>query len=216
MMRPRLLRVALFVSFCTAFVSVSVGQTSILTTPMRLAATQDALIDSAWPATNFASWTTASGEAVLTLDGTKIALLQWDFQNLANRLITGDGTLEIYTHSTLHLSTSGAAAPLIRVRTINPAASWTEATVTYTSFVDVGDLDSVLSQSPVGEATPTRNRLTRTVLSIPEAALLSLQDGSAAGLALQLTGPMALSLFSREAYAGLYAARLAFNVRSTP
>lgn len=214
MLRLRLVRVALLVGLCIAPVSASFGQISALTTPMRLSATQDALIDSAWPSVNFANWSVSSGEPVLTLAGTQTALLQWNFQEVADYIITGDGTLEIYTHSTIHLSVSEAMLPVVRARAISNTASWAEATVTYTSFVGGGDLDSVLSESSVGEATPTRHRLARTVVSIPEATLLSLQDGSAAGLALEVSGPISLSVFSREAYGGLYAARLTFNVRS--
>lgn len=190
------------------------AQVSALVIPERLAATGDAIIDAAAPSINFAGWSTPSGEPLLTTNATKTVLLNWTFTLPDTTAIVGDGTLEVYTHSLLRLPNYPSGSGLIRVFEIQANMPWADSTVTYSSFTASPDLVEAGVLTPVATSDVVPSSRVRTTIAIPEAVLLRLRTGQSSGLALQAVGPISISLYSRKAYAGLYAARLAFSVQN--
>lgn len=179
-----------------------------LATPVRLSAIADALIDEASPSSNFSDWSTTRGEPLLSLDATKTVLLRWDFSQVDTSGIVGTGHLEVYTYSLFGLPDNSG---LLQIFEIQPSApAWTDSTITYTSFA----AETPLRQSLVliTRSEIAQESLVRTIVPIPNDVLVRLQTGQSQGLALQAQGPVLPSFYSRRAYGGLYAARLAFTI----
>ncbi len=177
---------------------------------------QAATIDAQFPDQNFSGWSAGGGTEgarLLTLGGTRIVLLRWDFGELAGKKAAGSGLLELTTWALEALAPKPKDFGEARVAEIlggDPA--WERDSVTWSGFFRGGAQDEVLNPQMIidGEVRPGRGEKTYFTISRP--ALQRLLDGRARGLAVRPLGAIQASFPVREAAGGRGAVRLLFNL----
>lgn len=181
-----------------------------------LPAARDATVDIGFPQMNFESWSIRDGAGttrMLSVGGTQLAVLRWDFKDLAGKKASGAGLLELTTQAV-----EGPAAKLkdsgeIRiVEILGGDAAWDRKTVTWMSFLQGRESDDVLNSQMIidGEARPGRGEKTYFTISRP--VLQRLIDGRTLGLAVRPLGAIHASFFARDDAVGLSGARLLFDL----
>lgn len=179
-------------------------------------AAQAATVDAQFPDLNFSGWS-ARGEAqdprLLTMGGTRIVLLRWDFGRLAGKKAAGSGLLELTTWALEALVPNPkdfGEARVVEILGGDPA--WTRDSVTWNGFFRGGVHEDVLNPQMIidGEVSPVRGGKTYFTISRP--ALQRLLDGRALGLAVRPLGAIQASFPVREADGDGCAVRLLFDL----
>jgi hypothetical protein len=177
----------------------------------------DVTVDLREPGVNLNDWTAkdpGGRAAVISADGTRIALLRWDFGPLAGRKAAGPGLLELVTRSVEVPARELPDFGLLRVvEVLGGQAGWDERTATWDSLAKGQAVDEVLDPQMIIDWPVTPGDGAKTWLTIPVPVLQRLLDGRTRGLALTPLGAINASFYAREEKGGAFAARLRFNLR---
>jgi hypothetical protein len=174
-------------------------------------------VDLANPGVSLNDWLIHDGAgraAVVSVGGTRLALLRWDLHEYRGKTAAGPGLLELTTRA---LELSADARPdfgLLRVVEIlagDPA--WDEKTATWTGLSRGGPPDAVLNEQMIIDWPVTAGDGGKTWLTIPVPVLQRLLDGRTLGIALTPLGAMNATFYAREDGGGRAAARLRFNLK---
>jgi hypothetical protein len=176
----------------------------------------DLTVDMAEPGVNLDDWavTDAGGAArVISVGGTRLALLRWDLSAFAGRTVVGPGLLELTTR-TLELSrTERPDFGLLRVvETIGGEPAWDERTATWTGICRGAPRDLVLDPQMIIDWPVSAGDGGKTYLTIPRVVLQRLVDGKTRGIGLIPLGSIGASFYAREERGGTMAARLLLNL----
>jgi len=177
----------------------------------------DLTVDLAEPEVNLDDWrvTDPGGTArVLSVGGSRLALLRWDFGPLAGKRVAGPGLLELATRS---LALSAEERPdfgqLRVVETIGGEPGWDERAAAWTEISRGAPRELVLDPQPIIDWPVTAGDGGRTYLTIPVPVLQRLLDGKALGIALTPLGSIDAAFYAREEAGGTRAARLLFSLQ---
>ncbi len=177
----------------------------------------DMTVDLAEPGINLNDWTItdAGGKAsVVSAGGTRLALLRWDFGQVAGRKVSGPGLLELTTRA---LALSAKDRPdfgqLRVVEILGGEPAWDERTATWTELSKGAARDTVLNPQMIIDWPVTAKDGGKTHLTIPVPVLQRLIDGKTLGIALTPLGAIEASFYAREERAGAVAARLLFDIK---
>ena len=180
----------------------------------------DLTVDLAEPGVNLDDWgiADAGGAArIVSVGGTRLTLLRWDFGAFAGRKVAGPGLLELTTRA---LELSGTERPdfgLLRVvETIGGEPAWDERTATWTGICRGAPRDLVLDPQMIIDWPVMAGDGGKTCLTIPQAVLQRLVDGKALGIGLIPLGSIEASFYAHEERGGAMAARLLFNIQKRP
>ncbi len=175
----------------------------------------DLTLDLAEPGVNLDDWTItdAGGTArVVSVGGTRIALLRWDFAGYAGRRVAGPGLLELTTRALGQPRTERPDFALLRVvETIGGEPAWDERTATWAGISGGRPRDLLLDPQMIIDWPVTAGDGGKTWLTVPPVVLQRLLDGKALGIALTPLGPLDASFYAREDRDGRAAARLHLN-----
>jgi len=175
-----------------------------------LPALEEAVVDSAFPEVNFKDWSALeeSGPVrTLSVGGTQLTILRWDFGESAGKTAAGPGLLELTAQSVEALAEKLKDFGEIRVvEILGGDGAWKRETVTWAGFCKGGDPYDVLNSQMIidGEVRPERGEKTYFTISRP--VLQRLLDGRTHGLALRSLGAIQASFFA--------GARLLFNLEN--
>jgi len=177
----------------------------------------DLTVDLDEPEVNLNDWQAADagGTArVLSVGGSRVALLRWDFGRLAGRKAAGPGLLELTTRS-LALSTEERPdfGQLRVVETLGGEPGWDEKKAVWTEITRGARRELVLDPQPIIDWPVTAGDGGKTCLTIPVPVLQRLLDGKALGIALTPLGSIEVAFYAREEAGGRKAARLLFNLQ---
>jgi hypothetical protein len=177
----------------------------------------DMTVDLGEPEVNLNNWTIRDGggeAAVVSVGGTRLALLRWDFGRLAGKKIAGPGLLELTTRA-LELPTDERPDfGLLRVvEILGGEPGWDERTATWTGLSGGAPRDLVLNPQMIIDWPVTAGDGGKTYLTIPLPVLQRLIDGRTLGIALTPLGAINASFYAREARGGMGAARLRFDLK---
>lgn len=159
-----------------------------------LPAAQDAMIDSAWPDTNFASWSDG-GAPLLSVSGTQMILLRWDFSAFAGKTPKGWGLLALTAERVARTRSDRERFGTVRVVEITGGdPDWTRATVTRTRFLAGRSASTVLNHQRIADAVPEAGG--RMLVKLSPAVLARLMSGRTKGLALYAEGAVTAAFAS--------------------
>jgi hypothetical protein len=182
-----------------------------------LPAAADLTVDLGEPGVNLNDWTVtdAGGKAAaISIGGTRLAMLRWDFRALAGRTVAGPGLLELTTRTLARSATDRPDFALLRVvETIGGEAGWDERAATWTEISRGAPREQVVNPQMIIDWPVTPGDGGKTYLTIPPVVLQRLIDGKTLGVALTPLGSIDASFYSREERGGSLAARLLFNVQ---
>jgi hypothetical protein len=177
----------------------------------------DLTVDLAEPGVNLDDWAISDGGGtarVVSVGGTRIALLRWDFSAYAGRRIAGPGLLELTTRALGLSRTEHPDFGLLRVvETIGGEPVWDERAATWTGISRGAPRDLILDPQMIIDWPVTAGDGGKTYLTIPPVILQRLVDGRALGIALTPLGSIEASFYAREARGGREAARLLFSLK---
>ena len=109
----------------------------------------DAMIDMEYPDMNFASWQIHDDveTPLLSVSGTQIVLLKWDFSDFLDKKVVKSGLLELSTHSLQRASEYQKDFGMVRVvEILNGNANWDQEKVTFESFCEGKPLERVVNK----------------------------------------------------------------------
>ncbi len=182
----------------------------------KISVAQDSMIDRQYPEMNFNDWTAKDAgkpAVLLTVSGTQVVIMRWDFSAFAGKKVTGSGLLELVTYSVERPAAEIKDFGQVRVvEILGGDPEWKEATVTAESFCRGKPLDDVLNTQMIIDSEVSPVRSARTLITISQPVLQRLFDGKTLGLAIQPLGAVVASFFAQENGGGKFAARLLFNV----
>jgi hypothetical protein len=174
-------------------------------------------VDLAEPGVNLNGWTItdAGGRAsVVSTGGTRIALLRWDFGQVAGRKAAGPGLLELTTRALGTTTDERTDFGLLRlVEVLGGEPAWDERSATWAGLSLGAPRDLVINPQMIIDWPVTAGDGGKTYLTIPVPVLQRLLDGRTFGLALTPLGSIEASFYAREDRAGANAARLRFNLK---
>jgi hypothetical protein len=176
----------------------------------------DVTVDLDNPEVNLNNWTINDGAgkaAVISVGGTRLALLRWDLRAFAGRRVASAGLLELTTRAVERSSDKRPDFGLLRVvEIIGGDPAWDEKTVTWTGLSAGAPLDRVLNTQMIIDWPVAEGNGGKTYLTIPVPVLQRLIDGRTLGIALTSLGAIDASFYAREDRGGKAAARLRFNL----
>lgn len=180
-------------------------------------AAADLTVDLAEPGVNLNDWTvTDSGgkASVVSVGGTRLALLRWDLSRFSGLTIAGPGLLELTTRS---LGRPAADHPdfaeLRVVEILGGEPGWDERTATWTGISRGAPRELILNPQMIIDWPVTAGDGAKTYLTIPPVVLQRLVDGKTLGIAVTPLGSIEASFYAREEAGGAKAARLLFSVK---
>lgn len=180
-------------------------------------AAADLTVDLAEPGVNLNDWTvTDSGgkASVVSVGGTRLALLRWDLSRFSGLTIAGPGLLELTTRS---LGRPAADHPdfaeLRVVEILGGEPGWDERTATWTGISRGAPRELILNPQMIIDWPVTAGDGAKTYLTIPPVVLQRLVDGKTLGIAVTPLGSIEASFYSREERGGSLSARLLFSVK---
>jgi len=184
---------------------------------LALPAAADLTVDLGEPGVNLNDWTVtdAGGKvSVISVGGTRLALLRWDFSGLAGKTVAGPGLLELTTRTLGRSATDHPDFALLRVvETIGGEPGWSERTATWTEISRGAPRELVIDPQMIIDWPVTGGDGGKTYLTIPPVVLQRLVDGKTLGIAITPLGSIDASFYSREERGGALAPRLLFNVK---
>jgi hypothetical protein len=168
------------------------------------------------PSVNLNDWTIQDGAgtaAILSVGGTRFALLRWNLGRFAGRRVSGPGLLELTTRVLEYSTGERPDFGLLRViEILGGDPVWDEKTATWTGLSRGAPRDLVLNPQMIIDWPVTAGDGGKTCLTIPVPVLQRLVDGKTLGIALTPLGAIGASFYAREDRGGRAAARLLFNL----
>jgi len=199
--------------FCVSIVNVdSIGKDAGVQAPyhppipsidslsVHLPVFQDAMVDTFYKNVNFYDWYD-SGDTlipgVLTIGGSEIVLLRWDFQSYKGKKAAGVGVLEITTHSIQRLASLRKDFGMLRVsEIIGGDEEWMSDSVTFSSFTKGAPLPRVVNSQMIIDVDANEKKYGKTLITISEPVLQRLLDGKSKGIAIKALGAIHGTFYS--------------------
>lgn len=184
----------------------------------HLPVAEDATIDRENPDLRFNRWSgRAEGEMVtlLTVSGTRCAILRWDFRPVAGRRVSGAGLLELTTYDfqrTPEYTKDFGMVRIVEITGGNP--EWSQQDVTYSTFLEGEPLTRVFNSQMIIDIDVKGRRGERTFATIPDPVLQRLIDGRTLGLSIQPLGAVQATFYAMEHQGGRFCAKLHLNLGS--
>lgn len=183
----------------------------------RVPVAEDAIVDSARPGVNFASWRhahDADARPLIAAGGTQTALLRWDLDDYEGRVPRGWGALELTTEAVQRAAATGLEAfgELRVVEILGGDPDWIRDSVSFDSFLAGEDVTGVLNGQTMVDARPAAGRGGTTLIPVSPPVLGRLLSGRTKGLAVYGLGAIRAS-FRSGASAGDGAPTLYFNLQ---
>ena len=163
---------------------------------------EDAIIDSEYPWVNFSQWYDASTDSppLLSISGSQISILRWDFSRFANRKPSGWGILVLTTHNVhyapLRLEEFGYIR-LVEIKDGDPA--WTRDKVTFENLLQGKEKNDVIHPQLIMDTPPKFEKGAKTVIPVSPTVMKRLFSGETKGLAIYSQGAVNASFASSEA-----------------
>jgi hypothetical protein len=182
----------------------------------HVAVQQDAMIDSAFPGVNFDRWSIsreASPSRVLSVDGTRWAIMRWDLSEWSTRKVPGAGLLELTVHEVQKpppILEEFGSVRIVEILGGNP--DWDRQTVTFASLVGKRPAEHVFNSQMIIDVDPwpEAGSVLRIPLSRP--VVQRLIDGTTRGLLIKPLGPLSAAFMSSEHENGAHAPALHFDI----
>ena len=180
-----------------------------------LIVTEDAIIDSEYPWVNFSRWYDASADSqpLLSISGSQISILRWDFTRFAKRKPDGWGILVLTTHNVhyapLRLEEFGYIR-LVEIKDGDPA--WTRVQVTFENLLQGKAKHDVIHPQLIMDTPPEFERNAKTVIPVSPTVMRRLFSGETKGLAIYPQGALNATFFSSEALNPNYRPTLYFEI----
>jgi len=173
---------------------------------------QDVSIDSSYPQLALNEWMEGS-EKTLPIDATKTALLKWDFSDQKGRQVKGEGQLEIYTYRLGRLKENPKDFGEVRIcEIIAGDKDWEQEDITYQSLLHTQNYYEVINEQTTVDTPLAIEKGGKVVVTLSQAVLQRLVDGTTSGLAIRPLGLIDASLMDASTEEGQYAARIRLNL----
>jgi hypothetical protein len=177
-----------------------------------ISAAESAVIDFSNPGVNLGEWSVSEGgvaRRVLTVNNSMWVVLRWNLDVVAGQKVAGHGLLELTTQSVQRNADEAKDFGLARVVEILAGdPSWTRDSVTATSLMQGGDLETVFNPQMIIDWRVTDGEGAKTWFTISRPVLQRMIDGRTRGLAIAPLGSIVASFSTGETDAP----RLLFNV----
>lgn len=185
-----------------------------------LTVAEDAIIDSAYPWVNLKDWTELSpdegtlGVHVLSVSGSQITILRFDFSKFRGRKADGWGVLELTTANAAWAPTNLEEFGYLRTVEIKDTApDFQRNTVTWDNFFNGRPMLDVLNGQLAFDIQPALQRTGKTRIELNPAIMQRLIDGKTKGLALYGQGALNATFASSQAPGEGSRPTLYFNVK---
>ena len=184
----------------------------------HLLVSKDGVIDQQYPNKNFNNWTAFGQDEeinILSLDGTKKVIMQWDMKAFAGMDVIGSGLLELTTFNVIKMAQKEKDYGMVRVvEILGGDPDWDQSLVTYNSFCTGEQISKVLNPQMIIDVDVLKQCGKTNFITISNPTLRRLIEGKSYGLALQPLGAISASFYSMENGIVEYTAKLHFNIRS--
>ena len=181
-----------------------------------ITATQDAVVTSRYPDTNFRNWQNKSmvgGLPLIAVGSGQLALLRWNLEGLEGRLPKGWGVLELTTEQVYHADTGLEEFGVLRViEILGGAPGWDRETVTYKSFLNGEWINNVFNEQMIIDMAPAVEPGAKTLIPISPPVLRRLLSGRTKGLAIFAQGAINATFFSGARENGATGPKLYLNL----
>lgn len=175
---------------------------------------EDVSIDSSFPQMKLDEWL-EGGDKALPVDATKTVLLKWDFADLQDKKVKGEGQLEIYTYRLGRLKENPKDFGEVRIcEIIAGDKAWQQEEVTYQSLLQSQSYHEVINEQTTVDTPLAGERGGKVVVTLSQAVLQRLLEGSTSGLAVRSLGLIDAALMDASTEEGRYAARIRMNVET--
>jgi hypothetical protein len=170
----------------------------------HLVVAHDAVIDNQFTNRNFNNWeardTSKRTTKVLTVSGTQLVIMRWDFASLEGRKVKRSGLLELSPHSVQRSPDFQKDFGMVRISEVlagDPA--WNEQTVTFDNLKGNQSTDHVFNSQMIIDDSVTWDTNGKVFFTISQPVLQRLIDGKTLGLAITPLGAINASFFSKDA-----------------
>lgn len=184
---------------------------------LHVLVTQDAMIDAQFPDRNFNNWQSrnAAGEEInlLTVSGTQIVILRWDFGEFKGKKISKSGVLELSPYAVQRSPDFQKDFGMVRIAEIragNP--SWDEKTVTFDGLRETLPIETVINTQMIIDDSVTWNADGKVLFTISQPVLQRLIEGKTLGLAIKPLGAVNASFYSKNSPDDSRSPRLHFDI----
>lgn len=178
---------------------------------------EDMTVDLDSPDVNLNDWIIHDGSGaavVLSVGGSRFALLRFEMGAFAGRTVAGAGLLELTTRALERPSRERPDFGLLRlVEVLGGEPAWDDRTATWTGLSRGKPRDHILNPQMIIDWPVAAGDGGKTYLTIPLPVLQRLIDGKTRGLALTPLGAINASFYASEHLGGQGAARLLFNFK---
>ncbi|MEX1239043.1 MAG: hypothetical protein WEB30_04975, partial [Cyclobacteriaceae bacterium] len=149
------------------------------------------------------SWHTrgASGSAtgLLTVSGTQMAIMRWDFSALRGKKVKRAGLLEMSPFSVQRSPDFKKDFGMVRItEIIGGDARWDEKTVTFDRLKGNQEIEDIINTQMIIDDSVTWNQNKKVLFTISQPVLQRLIDGKTLGLAIVPLGAVNASFYSKE------------------
>jgi hypothetical protein len=168
----------------------------------RVVAAADATLDRREPDANledFSAIEDGGPKRLLAVGGSTLAVVRFDFGQLADSRVSGSGLLELTTHSVHRRAQRTKDFGLVRiVELIGGAQDWSDDQITFTALLAGKAEDSVINGQMIIDLEVHDTRGAKTYFTLPRPVLQRLVDGKARGLAIVPLGSIHAAFFASE------------------
>ena len=169
----------------------------------HLAVLHDAVIDRQFTDVNLNNWHARgiSGEysRILTVSGTQVAIMRWNFSALKGKKIKRAGLLELSPFSVQRTPDYKKDFGMIRItEIIGGDPQWDEKTVTYDKLKRSQKIEDVINTQMIIDDSVTWNKDNKVLFTISQPVLQRLIDGKTLGIAILPLGAVNASFYSKD------------------
>jgi hypothetical protein len=173
------------------------------TFPNHIDVAHDAIIDTKFADLNFNNWHAREESGVytniLSVSGTQMVILRWDFSSLKGKKIKRAGLLELSPYSIQRNPDFKKDFGMVRIAEIlGGDPQWHEKTVTYNTLKGSEPIDEVINTQMIIDDSVTWNANKKVFFTISQPVLQRLIDGKTRGLVIKPLGAVNASFYSRE------------------
>ncbi len=200
----------------------------LATLALHLPVTHDSQINSDFPDVNFNDWhaATAAGPArILTIDPHQSPILRWNFSQLANHTVVGEGVLELTTfcapqggkyieHYGQEFGMEFGKVHIVEILGGDPA--WNQETVTYNSLLRGDEPKQVFNTQMIQDVDIAPAPGGKTYVVLPRPVMQRLLDGTTKGIVIRPLGAMNTSFYASEDPTPGVAPTLHFSTAAKP
>jgi hypothetical protein len=163
----------------------------------------DAVIDTQFSDRNFNNWHTRGQSGaytkLLTVSGTQIVIMRWDFTAFKGKKVKGSGLLELSPHSVQRSPDFKKDFGMVRITEIvGGDPKWDEKTVTFEKLKGAQAIEDVINTQMIIDDSVTWNQNRTVLFTISQPVLQRLIDGKTHGLAIKPLGAVNASFYSRD------------------